>query len=253
MDRDRRLTGYLRGQTDRPIAPPGFEFSNGWRVCRIATAINKTILLIPPYRLRRVSTKFHHPIQFRYHHVTIPRPSKRRTLFTTSFSSISKVCLLCRLVLLLLVIHDNKQLPSRHRVPHIVPLPQRRYPNLFKKPRFLRPVSLLCFAIFTCGFVPATSTTYCRYENTRLAACNPCYNPSSYALFTTWNTINPYRLLRLRPPPRLQEPAARETSTPTPFSISAQLMLVHVCTSHSSPIGTSSTLSRNPTYIKSHS
>ncbi|KAL1297390.1 hypothetical protein AAFC00_004926 [Neodothiora populina] len=32
MDRDRRLTGYLRGQTDRPIAPAGFEFSNGWRV-----------------------------------------------------------------------------------------------------------------------------------------------------------------------------------------------------------------------------
>lgn len=32
MDRDRRLTGYLRGQTDRPTAPPGFEFSNGWRV-----------------------------------------------------------------------------------------------------------------------------------------------------------------------------------------------------------------------------
>lgn len=32
MDRDRRLTGFLRGQTDRPTAPPGFELSNGWRV-----------------------------------------------------------------------------------------------------------------------------------------------------------------------------------------------------------------------------
>jgi hypothetical protein len=32
MDRDRRLTGWLRGQVDRPIAPAGFEYSNGWRV-----------------------------------------------------------------------------------------------------------------------------------------------------------------------------------------------------------------------------
>jgi hypothetical protein len=34
MDRDRRLTGYLRGQTDNPIAPPGFELNNPWRVER---------------------------------------------------------------------------------------------------------------------------------------------------------------------------------------------------------------------------
>lgn len=32
MDRDRRLTGFLRGQTDRVLAPAGFELSNGWRV-----------------------------------------------------------------------------------------------------------------------------------------------------------------------------------------------------------------------------
>ena len=32
MDRDRRLTGYLRGQTDQALAPAGFEFTNGWRV-----------------------------------------------------------------------------------------------------------------------------------------------------------------------------------------------------------------------------
>lgn len=32
MDRDRRLTGYLRGQVDQPTAPAGFELSNGWRV-----------------------------------------------------------------------------------------------------------------------------------------------------------------------------------------------------------------------------
>ncbi|OQO13379.1 hypothetical protein B0A48_01607 [Cryoendolithus antarcticus] len=32
MDRDRRLTGFLRGQTDQVLAPEGFELSNGWRV-----------------------------------------------------------------------------------------------------------------------------------------------------------------------------------------------------------------------------
>ncbi|KAK4956910.1 hypothetical protein LTR66_008188 [Elasticomyces elasticus] len=34
MDRDRRLTGFLRGQTDRVEAPQGFELSNPWRVER---------------------------------------------------------------------------------------------------------------------------------------------------------------------------------------------------------------------------
>ncbi|KAI0102292.1 hypothetical protein GGR51DRAFT_574199 [Nemania sp. FL0031] len=32
MDRDRRLTGLLRGQSDEAIAPTGFEFNNPWRV-----------------------------------------------------------------------------------------------------------------------------------------------------------------------------------------------------------------------------
>ena len=32
MERDRRLTGFVRGQTDRPFAPPGFELNNPWRV-----------------------------------------------------------------------------------------------------------------------------------------------------------------------------------------------------------------------------
>ncbi|KAK6851225.1 hypothetical protein PG990_007882 [Apiospora arundinis] len=32
MDRDRRITGFLRGQSDSPIAPPGFELNNPWRV-----------------------------------------------------------------------------------------------------------------------------------------------------------------------------------------------------------------------------
>ncbi|KAF2434618.1 hypothetical protein EJ08DRAFT_685920 [Tothia fuscella] len=29
--RDKRLTGFLRGQTDRPTAPPGFELNNPWK------------------------------------------------------------------------------------------------------------------------------------------------------------------------------------------------------------------------------
>jgi hypothetical protein len=33
MDRDRRLTGTLRGQTDKPEAPLGFELNNPWKVC----------------------------------------------------------------------------------------------------------------------------------------------------------------------------------------------------------------------------
>ncbi|KAF2841820.1 hypothetical protein M501DRAFT_967789 [Patellaria atrata CBS 101060] len=32
MDRDRRITGYLRGQSDRPEAPPGFEVNSPWRL-----------------------------------------------------------------------------------------------------------------------------------------------------------------------------------------------------------------------------
>ncbi|KAF7955259.1 uncharacterized protein EAE97_000518 [Botrytis byssoidea] len=32
MDRDRRLTGFLRGQTDNPSAPLGFELNNPWRL-----------------------------------------------------------------------------------------------------------------------------------------------------------------------------------------------------------------------------
>ncbi len=34
MDRDFRLTGAWREQTDKPIAPVGFEVNNPWRVCR---------------------------------------------------------------------------------------------------------------------------------------------------------------------------------------------------------------------------
>jgi hypothetical protein len=54
MERDRRLTGFMRGQTDKPIAPEGFELNNPWRVRTgyvrpwrkvLTTAVRTTILL----------------------------------------------------------------------------------------------------------------------------------------------------------------------------------------------------------------
>jgi hypothetical protein len=42
MERDRRLTGTLRGQTDKPEAPLGFELNNPWKVCAtLDTIIHK--------------------------------------------------------------------------------------------------------------------------------------------------------------------------------------------------------------------
>ncbi|RPA84478.1 hypothetical protein BJ508DRAFT_323740 [Ascobolus immersus RN42] len=32
MERDRRLTGTLRGQSDAAYAPPGFELSSEWKI-----------------------------------------------------------------------------------------------------------------------------------------------------------------------------------------------------------------------------
>ncbi|KAK0641105.1 hypothetical protein B0T16DRAFT_208534 [Cercophora newfieldiana] len=32
MDRDRRLTGDLRGQANNPVAPAGYELNNPWRL-----------------------------------------------------------------------------------------------------------------------------------------------------------------------------------------------------------------------------
>ena len=43
MDRDRRLTGFLRGQTDNVVAPLGFELNNPWRV-RIAPSYESDAL-----------------------------------------------------------------------------------------------------------------------------------------------------------------------------------------------------------------
>jgi len=38
MERDRRLTGFMRGQTDKPEAPAGFELNHPWRVSMAACA-----------------------------------------------------------------------------------------------------------------------------------------------------------------------------------------------------------------------
>lgn len=43
MERDRRLTGFLRGQTDQVKAPAGFEVSNPWKVREAVDALS-------PYR-----------------------------------------------------------------------------------------------------------------------------------------------------------------------------------------------------------
>lgn len=64
MDRDRRLTGYLRGQTDKVEAPTGFELNNPWRV---GIAIMLTRLMLTAIRWRNGSSEFHgwrYPNQF---------------------------------------------------------------------------------------------------------------------------------------------------------------------------------------------
>ncbi|KAI1919498.1 hypothetical protein LOZ58_005889 [Ophidiomyces ophidiicola] len=40
MERDLRLTGSLRGQSDTPIAPPGFALNSPWKVRKSPTSIN---------------------------------------------------------------------------------------------------------------------------------------------------------------------------------------------------------------------
>lgn len=44
MERDRRLTGFIRGQTDKAEAPAGFELNNPWRV-RISVAVETWMVL----------------------------------------------------------------------------------------------------------------------------------------------------------------------------------------------------------------
>jgi hypothetical protein len=56
MDRDRRLTGYLRGQTDQALAPAGFEFTNGWRVSFARNMMFDPKMVSPRVRLLTVIT-----------------------------------------------------------------------------------------------------------------------------------------------------------------------------------------------------
>jgi hypothetical protein len=55
MDRDRRLTGYLRGQTDNPSAPAGFELNNPWRVSG-----EISLLIVIPLTLCSTAREAHH-------------------------------------------------------------------------------------------------------------------------------------------------------------------------------------------------
>lgn len=59
MDRDRRLTGTLRGQTDKPVAPRGFELNNPWKVGfpYLARMDNDPNELTVYYSSRRASLK----------------------------------------------------------------------------------------------------------------------------------------------------------------------------------------------------
>lgn len=45
MERDRRLTGRIRGQTDNPIAPPGFELNSAWKVLVLSFMVEEVNIL----------------------------------------------------------------------------------------------------------------------------------------------------------------------------------------------------------------
>ena len=47
MERDFRLTGQWREQSDNPIAPVGFEVNNPWRVCNFLLNISITAKKCP--------------------------------------------------------------------------------------------------------------------------------------------------------------------------------------------------------------
>lgn len=58
MKRDKRLTGSLRGQSDNPIAPLGFELNNPWDVRHSPETLHfhcEPILTLPPQVEPRIS------------------------------------------------------------------------------------------------------------------------------------------------------------------------------------------------------
>jgi hypothetical protein len=80
MERDRRLTGFMRGQTDKPHAPPGFELNNPWRVRRRDHGHNEEVLTA--YRWNRGSCRptsrkqiKHMFICFKISRLTSPQPN----------------------------------------------------------------------------------------------------------------------------------------------------------------------------------
>ncbi|KAK3349911.1 hypothetical protein B0T25DRAFT_456971 [Lasiosphaeria hispida] len=55
MDRDRRMTGWLRGQADEPVAPAGYELNNPWRVCTSTNRVPLTKTDVGTFRLKNGS------------------------------------------------------------------------------------------------------------------------------------------------------------------------------------------------------
>lgn len=64
MERDKRLTGFLRGQTDRVAAPPGFELNNPWKVGLAELADENRVLT--KILVREPILLDWRPISFRY-------------------------------------------------------------------------------------------------------------------------------------------------------------------------------------------
>jgi hypothetical protein len=50
IERDRRLTGNMYGQTDAPIAPKGFELNSAWRVRNFQSGSSELLLTAPAAR-----------------------------------------------------------------------------------------------------------------------------------------------------------------------------------------------------------
>ena len=70
MERDRRLKGFMRGQTDTPIAPEGFELNNPWRVRtgiagqwrKVLTTAVRTMIHVSNMRSSPIAILGHHTL-----------------------------------------------------------------------------------------------------------------------------------------------------------------------------------------------
>lgn len=84
MDRDRRLTGMLRGQTDKPEAPAGFELNNPWRVCTpdgyisLSSHTDNVYLAREPHHLDSVCPRLQpHTVHKSYNEIAMAKVSKQ--------------------------------------------------------------------------------------------------------------------------------------------------------------------------------